>query len=110
MTDQKNLQAMKDESIAEIKNMLHEMEHLYENVKGETQEHTKEAKAKLKDRIAQARRKVEAYEVDAKQKASAALHRLVLTPKKTLKRPQALWRRQRFYWGFWRIKACANKL
>ena len=45
MTDQKNLQAMKDESIAEIKNMLHEMEHLYENVKGETQEHTKEAKA-----------------------------------------------------------------
>ena len=48
MTDQKNLQAMKDESIAEIKNMLHEMEHLYENVKGETQEHTKEAKAKLK--------------------------------------------------------------
>ena len=38
---------MKDESIAEIKNMLHEMEHLYENVKGETQEHTKEAKAKF---------------------------------------------------------------
>ena len=75
MTDQKNLQALKDESIAEIKNMLHEMEHLYENVKGETQEHTKEAKAKLKDRIAQARRKVEAYEVDAKQKASAALHK-----------------------------------
>ena len=82
MTDQKNLQAMKDESIAEIKNMLHEMEHLYENVKGETQEHTKEAKAKLKDRIAQAHRKVEAYESDAKQKASAALHKTSAYAKK----------------------------
>lgn len=73
MTDRAELNTLKDDTIADIKALLQDAEHLYDNVKEDSHEHAHEAKAKMKERLSSAKSKLEQYEREAKHKARAAV-------------------------------------